>query len=465
MSKSHARAMTRRTGVAAGDDHERTPGKRTLTQDMPAPPPAHVAVIALEAAAMALVRLQQAPVGGAKPIAAVVESHLMMAREYLNLSTGDIHDLEDRYVVLRSLARNEYQRVGYVPVANDQRAVQTGIPDVDNPDRCEKPTADGCYLAPVKRAELVKDLQLRMIKADNTFVLELKQAEIQEAMTRHSRWGFVAEMLFNAISATVLGAVVGTYARYQKATLREMTDTAILIGNGIDTPTTSLIAQAVAAVPADTVKTAWQMLSRSARSGIKEQAHYQPKGQSDRVQFLTMMESHVMQVGQRLREQIASTMTDDELVILKEAYDATNHDPVIYRHQVATLLARFEAHDIEGIGSYRTNGVSSGRLDVVRFVCHGVERYAELQSGEFPARDPDPQVMGRENLRKAETKVNCESRFVRWVDDDFVDLLVAAHHDTIETPIVTVDVSDGRSPFVPVIIWAAQTKETRKVQP
>jgi hypothetical protein len=453
-----------------------TPGKKTLTQDMPAPPPEHLAILALEAAADVLTRLQGTEIAKAMPIALVVQSQLLIAREHLNaVTTGDISDLEDRYVILKRIAQAEYDRIGYTPPHRSAR--KTGVPDIDHPGRCDMPVAPGCSLGQPDRATLIRTLQLRMMVADQSFVHALREAKLAAMLTRHTHWNFLIDLLFEAVSFVVLGAIVGIYVQAQKSALHRIAenDILVLMSAGVEAAPVSALEQAMIAVPVDALKKSWSMLARSARSSLKDGAHYQPKDTTDRIEFLRAIEFQVLLSGQILRESLASTMSDDELLLMLEAYHPVHTQPVIYEQQVATLLARFEEHDVEGIGSYRTKGADTGRLEVVRFTCHGVERYAEMLSGEYPARDPDAGVVGspagiwktmngeldREILRKAETQLE-GATFVRWIDEDFTDLAVATHHEAIDSPIVTVDVSDGRSSFMPVLMWAAQTRQARQ---
>lgn len=361
----------------------------------------------------------------------------------------------------------EYARIGFVPVANDQ-ARRTGLADVDNPDRCAKPTADGCFLAPVDRRELAKDTQLRMIVADDSFVQALNNAKLERVVTHHSRWGVWAELLFQVVSWTLLGAVAGTYAKFRKAVQRDSAEADILLSGGIESPAASHLALAVAAVPLETVKATWSMMMRSARSGIKEQAHYKPKSQAEQLEFLTSMIFQVRSTGQRLREQLLSTLTDDELLIMFDAYHVNNHQPLIYEQQVATLMARFAEHEICNIGDqhYLPDRHVAGRLDVVRFVANGHERYAEVQLEDYAEDGQNETVWGAfEVFRPAEhpkgkkppSRLTSGANFVRWIDDEFVDLAKATQKE-VTGDILTVDVSNGASPFVAVILWAQQAR-------
>lgn len=466
MSRSHAMTKAATPTAGANPGKPTTPGKRTLTQNMQGPPVEHLAMLALETTALSIVRLQKVDGLDALMVAPVVMTNLATARAHLDdCEFGTVDDLEKRYLILEGFAQREYQRIAFKPrQVKDAKGKQTGVADVDNPPLCESPPEDAppgaCWLSPESRLKQAQAAAWRLMTRDSNFVLALEAEKIERRFQNESHWGLFAEILFGVLSSTIIGAIAGVYARWLKTTLKADAENMILMGRGALTQPPSVLSQVVTRVPEEHVKGTAVNMSKGLRTALKNRAHHTPSDNPVKYRYLSILQLEIQKEGQTLRESLQSMLTDDELVVLTEALDIRNHSVEIYRAQISALMERFDEHKLATIGEatfipsrHGPGRASSGRLDVVRFVCNGKEQHAEIQQSEYSEDRLRPKGKRKTTLRNA--------RFIRWIDDDFVAIAVAIHKERVGD-VLTVDVSDGRSEFVPVIMWSAQVRQQEK---
>lgn len=274
---------------------------------------------------------------------------------------------------------------------------------VDDGFTCERGEGSDCFLSPDQRRQAQIALVARLGKDHTHFQRAASEARIELLLQRDSGWGFVAELLFNVASLTMIGGIVRGLAMLRSAAT--VKDALVLMGQPATGSAMQSIKETVASMNVDAIEGFLGQVSRGARIKVKAAAASVPADKAARVDFIDRLAEGHSEYVEQLGMQAPASLDDAQLVALVLSLNSSVTE---YRAQINALLARYKAHGIDDLGEN-----SLGRRQLVRFRAYGRERAALVQVNHtkeiFKHRGESYRSDGR-------------SIFERWVDSDLQEV-------------------------------------------
>ncbi len=300
---------------------------------------------------------------------------------------------------IRSAIQNKSAPGGDVGPEPPAGLQPTGIPMVDAGFTCERGEGADCFLAPAERLQVQIELAARLGEDHASFKSAAGAARVDLLLEKDSGWGFVAEMLFNAASLTMIGGIVrGLTALRSAATVKDALE---LMGRTTSGSAMRSIKELVASINVDAIEGLLGQVSRGARVKVKASMASLPPDRAARMMFLEQLKKGHELFVRELRMQAPASLDDAQLLALVLSL---NNGEAEYRAQIDDLLARHKAHALHDLGEN-----SLGRRQLVRFRAYGRERVAIAQMNHQ-----------KEIFKHRGESYRADGRliFERWVDAD-----------------------------------------------
>ena len=160
---------------------------------------------------------------------------------------------------------------GAAPATGPAPTPHTSIPMVDSGFTCERDEGSECFLSPAQRIQVQVELIRRLGMEHSNFQVAASEARVELLLEKDAGWGFVAELLFNVASFTVVGGLMKGLSALRKAgTVKDAL--AVMGGTAAEGAVTQSLKESAAAINTDMIEDVLVHVAKGVRAQVKQSA-------------------------------------------------------------------------------------------------------------------------------------------------------------------------------------------------